>query len=71
MTGGPTVGKFVTRRLGTLWHGRCCPALSMDGLRIAIIAVLLVLALALAAQAAPLRTLVVAPDGEASVKVTR
>jgi hypothetical protein len=43
----------------------------MDGLRIAIIAVLLVLALALAAQAAPLRTLAVAPDGEASVKVTR
>ena len=43
----------------------------MDGLRIAIITVLLVLALALAAQAAPLRTLAVAPDGEAGVKVTR
>lgn len=35
----------------------------MDGLRIAIVAMLLVLAVALAAQAAPLRTLVVAPDG--------
>ena len=51
----------------------------MDGLRIAIIALLLVLAVALAAQAAPLRTLVVAPDGNdandgvaaATVKVTR
>ena len=43
------VGKLVTRGLGALWHGRCCPVLSMDGLRIAIIAVLLVLALALAA----------------------
>ena len=43
----------------------------MNGLRIAIIAVLLVLALALAAPAAPLGTLVSAPDGEASVKVTR
>ena len=44
----------------------------MNGLRIAIIAVLLVLAVALAAQAAPLRTLVVAPDGDdAADGVTR
>ena len=35
----------------------------MDGLRIAIIALLLVLAVALAAQAAPLRSLGAAPDG--------
>jgi hypothetical protein len=35
----------------------------MNGLRIAIVVMLLVLAVALAAQATPLRTLVVAPDG--------
>src|ERR1051325_4912887 len=54
------------RTRASAWHDGCSHARSMNGLRIAIIAVMLLLAVVLATDAATLRTLVVAPDGNDS-----